>query len=173
MTNKKKKTKLIIRTEDQRIALMDTIESLELPFQSDVGKVRMTRSIAQNSLYWAWMQDMANTTVNEYSGHTVDEWHKMMKKEFLLPIYERVFDDIKELMAKLRDAWRAGAKSEINYMVDKMCSKSEDGTEWISTTRAEVEHFSEYLNEIEHYCHQRGILLRTDPDIYFIATQNK
>jgi hypothetical protein len=169
----KKKTKLIIRTEDQRIALMDTIESLELPFQADVGKVRMTRSIAQNSLYFGWLADMSNTIINEYSGHTVDDWHKMMKREYLLPIYERDFDDIAEMLDKIRDAWRAGAKSESEYMVDWLCSKSEDGLERISTTRASVEQFTEYLDKIERSCHQRGIFLRTDPDIYSLAFGNK
>jgi hypothetical protein len=124
---------------------------------------KISRSGAQNSLYWAWLTDMEKTNVNVFAGNDSEWWHKEMKYRYLCPIYIR--DDIgyAEMIKVLHDI-----KDLDGYM------QLRDGIIGLtSTTKCSVEQFSEYLGKIEKYCHDRGIMLRTDSRLYSLAMGDK
>ena len=120
------------------------------------------RISAQNRLMWAWLTDMSNTTVNELSGNTVDDWHLMMKKRFLARIYERDCNDFAVMMQSVRKVRNEGMKAEALVMWDFIAKE-------LSTTRATVRQFAEYLTCIERFCSEKGIWLRTDVPLCELA----
>jgi hypothetical protein len=117
------------------------------------------RRVAQNRLMWMWYTDLENTGQVEIAGVTKDEWHEFMKKEFLVAIYERDNQDFAEMMESLRAVYRSGLTDETDNLFKHIVRET-------STTKATVKQFSEYLNAIERWCHVRGVVLTTDPEIY-------
>lgn len=120
------------------------------------------RTVAANRLYWAWLTDCQNTTVNEYAGHSQDWWHVMFKKKFLMRIYERDSQEYAELLQSVRKVKAAGLEDEAQRIYDHVATET-------STTRATVSQFREYLNRIERTCQELGIWLRTDQWLYSLA----
>ena len=128
----------------------------------DVHKTREKRRLAQNALYWMWMED-----ISKQAGHTEDEIHDGCRKTYLSSIY------LKEPVGRLQRAW-AESYADIYILVSDL--SPEDATPIIdrisllvSTTWANVEQFTEYLGRIEHYCMGKDIILR-HPDDYNLAT---
>ena len=117
------------------------------------------RRVAQNRLMWMWYTDLENTGQVEVAGVTKEEWHEFMKKEFFVAIYERDNQDFAEMMETLRDVYRAGLTNESDNLFRHIVRET-------STTKATVKQFCEYLNGIERWCHVRGVVLTTDPEIY-------
>lgn len=120
---------------------------------------KISRSASQNSLLWGWYADMEKTPVNEYAGNCAEWWHKEMKHRYLCPIFIR--DDINyaEMITVLHDIKDIDGYEQLRDGVINLTS----------TTKCSVEQFTEYLTKIERFCHDRGILLRTDPQILKIA----
>jgi hypothetical protein len=102
---------------------------------------------------------MERSIVNEYAGNSVEWWHREMKYRYLWPIFIR--DDI----------GYAGMIEVLHDIKDiDGYDKLRDGIiDLTSTTRCGVEQFSEYLGRIERFCHDRGIALRTDGNLYRLA----
>jgi hypothetical protein len=133
---------------------------------------KMKRSVAQNRLYHSWCKDASDTAINEFAGWTPREWHIEWKRTFLMPMYEAVYDDIAELLETIREVWRQGMKQKAQDLVDFILGKTTPEA-IITTKRATVEQFTEYLNCIERDCHGKGILLRTDNEFYRLAMSKK
>lgn len=123
---------------------------------------RDIRSTFQNKLYWGWLSDAENTSVNEHSGKTKEEWHYELKKRFLVPIYERDDTGYAATLVALRNVYKNGMKAECEALLKHVVNET-------STTNAKIKQFTEYLNDIERYFHALGISLRTDPEIYRAA----
>ena len=117
---------------------------------------KISRSAAQNSLLWGWYADMEKTHVNEYSGRTSEEWHREMKHRYLCPIYIRDDPGYSEMIKVLHDVKDLGG----------YCALRKGVIDLTSTTKASVSQFSEFLGCIERFCHERGIWLRTDSQMY-------
>lgn len=118
------------------------------------------RSTAQNSLYWAWLSDCQDTDINEYAGMLQNDWHERFKHDSLLNIF--IADPDKEYaatMAALTNIRQHGMENEYQAMHKYMMSE-------LSTTEASVKQFTQYLREIDHWCHWHGIKLRTDSEHY-------
>lgn len=130
---------------------------------NDLSKADIRR-VCQNKLYWSWIADISQTDINEYAGWTKDEWHIYFKKEYLSKIYERDNTDYAIMMVTLRDVYRSGLQEESKAMWEWVINET-------STTKAKVKQFSEYLQDIELFCHRKGIYLRTDPEIYKLAVK--
>jgi hypothetical protein len=121
--------------------------------------VKISRSAAQNRTLWGWYADMEKTSVEQFKGFTSEDWHKEMKYRYLCPIFIR--DDVgyAEMIQVVHDL-----KDLDEY------DKLRDGIiNLTSTTKCSVEQFSEYLGKIERFCHDRGIVLRTDSNLYRFA----
>jgi len=124
------------------------------------------RKLCQNRLYWSWLHSCETTDINEKSGMTSEEWHILLKKQFLVKIFERDDDGYAIMMQSLRDIYRKGLKSECDVMRNHIIRET-------STADCSVKQFSEYLNEIERYLHSCGIILKTDNEIYKTAMKVK
>jgi hypothetical protein len=150
------------------ISELDTTEKKSVTIKD----YKMTRSIAQNRLYRAWCDDASKTAINEFAGWSPHEWHIEWKRMFLMPMYETAYDDIAELLETIREVWRQGMKQKAQDLVDFILGKTTPEA-IITTKRATVEQFTEYLDSIQRDCHSKGILLRTDNEFYKLAMGKK
>lgn len=154
---------IITRTDSDKLAAISAVvrecSNPDKPMLVTIKEYKPNRSAAQNRIYWQWLTDCQNTDINEYAGNTKEEWHDKFKRLSLSKIYERDNEEYAATMAALRDVYRHGLHKESMAMVNHVIRET-------STTKANVEQFSEYLNFIEHYCHERGIQLRTDDRLY-------
>lgn len=125
------------------------------------------RSIAQNKLYWGWLSDMSRTKENEFAGFDKEDWHTEMKRRFLIYIYEASPDKLgySTMLYNLRQVYKEGMKAESAELMEFIIKET-------TTTDASIPEFMEYLGNIEHYCHMRGIVLRTDEYLYAMAMEN-
>lgn len=99
----------------------------------EIKPFKMTRSDAQNDLYWAWLtvaRDEGET------GYTKDELHRFMRSKFL-------------------------GYEETKY-------KNEVVSELRSTRKLKVKEFSEYIDEVDRFFAEYGIILPRD-DTYYLA----
>jgi len=120
------------------------------------------RIAAQNRLMWMWLTDMSTTKVNQFAGHTVDDWHLILKKRFLARIYERDCADFALTMQAVRKVKNEGMMTEAKVMWEFIATE-------LSTTRATVRQFAEYLTEIHRFCYSAGIWLRTEAPLQDLA----
>lgn len=154
---------IIVRNDSDRMAAISAVVrdccNPDKPMLVVVKEYKPSRSAAQNRLYWAWLTDCEKTDINEHAGSTQDDWHDRFKRLSLSKIFERDDEGYATTMAHLRDVYRHGFHTESKNMVDFVIRET-------STTKATVEQFTEYLNFIERYCHERGIQLRTDARLY-------
>jgi len=58
--------------------LGEILSSMQMPYLLEVSPIKKPRSNNQNSLYWAWLQCIANET-----GHTTEELHAYYSMQFL------------------------------------------------------------------------------------------
>lgn len=117
------------------------------------------RSLAQNALYWGWMDDFVKTDINNLAGHDKDHWHFEFKSQFLSRIYERDRLDYAQTTRMIRKVYREGLCEdalELRRLVVRLTS----------TKDATVKQFSEYLTEIERFAASQGVRLRTDSRLY-------
>lgn len=123
------------------------------------AEIKISRSAAANKLYWAWLTDMEKTSVNALAGRTNEDWHKEMKHRYLCPIFIRDYPGYAEMVEVLNDIKDIDGYEQLRDGIINLTS----------TTKCSVEQFSEYLGKIEKYCHDRGVLLRTDSNLYQLA----
>lgn len=148
-------------TNDQlRQIAVNRVQDFPCPYEVIIQEIKPNRSVAQNSLYWTWMAYLAGET-----GHTKDELHMQMKKQFLDPIMranpER-FPDYNETLRTLAEVKKhdKGTAVELWRQVLRL----------VSTTALGVREFTEYLNEIESFwAGHMGIDLPHPEDRYYEA----
>lgn len=155
------KRTLKITTEKDRYNALATINDLDLtkPLTLTIAPYEENISSAQRRLYWGWLTDASKTTINEYAGHTKEDWHEMVKVRFLIPIFERDNEGYAEMM----DALREVRPNHVWLTLRKHIIKE------TSITDATVKQMAEYLTDIERYFHDFGITLRTDQYLYDMA----
>lgn len=117
------------------------------------------RRAGQNSTYWAWLTDLQKTNVNEVAGKTKNEWHRIFKADYLVPIYIRDDPGYALMFSSLETVLNELGKVVYENIVDWVVDET-------STTQASVGQFCEYLQCIEQFAHSKGVALRTDPGIY-------
>lgn len=81
-----KRQTVIIYDDVQRVPFVRFLSNLPLekPIKVTVEDHKKKRSLNQNSLYFMWVNEVAEK-VSEYSGHAVDEIHEFFKHKFLTP----------------------------------------------------------------------------------------
>ena len=115
------------------------------------------RTAAQNALMWLWF-----TTIAGEQGETKDDIHNRYKGQILVHIYERDDVEYATMIRTVRDLYRSGTKVEAKLLYDAIVKLT-------STTRATVEQFTEYLNDIEKDAISKGIKLEHPEDRYNLA----
>jgi len=111
------------------------------------------RSLDQNSLYWMWVKDFSDST-----GYTTDNVHFEFKKRFLIPLFVREnikgTADIVSTIQRVRANSPEDAETLVSFLIQN-----------ISTTDATKKIFTEYLDQIERFCHEKRVSLRHPQDI--------
>ena len=151
---KNKQRTFIIREDaviDQLVMFLKTWPSDE-PWEVIVRPHKKDRSLLQNSLYWVWITEIANSW-----GWTKEDIHFDLRRRLLSPIYERDDLEYASALKALRDLYSRGFKKEANNLFDKICS----------STTANVKQFTEYLTEIERDMMGKGIALPHPEDLYY------
>jgi hypothetical protein len=147
---------LIIRDDSVRHYAIDLIGGI--PFEPVheiiLRPYKKDRSVAQNALYWLWATVIAGET-----GETKDEVHRRLKRGFLVRIYERDNPEYGEMLKAVRSVHLAGMKAEAKHLADQIVDLT-------STTRATVEQFTEYLNDIEKDSLGKYVLPRPEDRYY-------
>ena len=95
------------------------------------------RSQVANSLYHLWVNEIHIET-----GYTKEELYREFKKRFLKPIFERDDPEYRAMVESIRQVHRGGMEAEARTMIDFIVDQT-------STTKCNVKHFTEYLNNID------------------------
>lgn len=71
-------------TETDRKRVMDHIAMLSLgkPWQITIGPLSKRRTLSQNSLMWAWLNEVAEH-ISDHTGYETHEIHEFCKRLFL------------------------------------------------------------------------------------------
>ena len=151
---------MIIRNDNDRKAFIAKVNAVDLnkPWKMTAEVFKPKRSVAMNSLLYAWLSEIAKTT-----GEGVEHTRGYLKWEFGVPILlargEVEFDNL------------------INAIVDKMQYEQIIdlfGTDRIAISSAmKVPEFLDYLTAIQEYCYKRQIPLARNSDYDYAMTGEK
>lgn len=161
--------RFIVRSQKIRLDALNAVKSItrEPVMEVTIAEYKKNRTAAQNSLYWGWLTDCQNTGINEHAGKTKDEWHLWFKEKSLLNIFLK--DPKKKYAALLGALYQI----KVDFGDEAYRLQYEFIIEKLSTTEANVTQFTEYLTDIERFCHSVGIQLRTDQYLYQEAMGTK
>ncbi|OEU65359.1 MAG: hypothetical protein BA863_01785 [Desulfovibrio sp. S3730MH75] len=147
--------KLIVNGQQVKDRALHIVGNLDIddPCEIVIGKHKKNRSADQNSLLWSWY-----TIIGAALGESKDAVHERSKEKFLVPIYTRDEPDFTEMIASVRDVYRAGMKDEATLLFRNIVKMT-------STTTATVPQMTEYLQEIEAEANGFGIYLPHEPEM--------
>jgi hypothetical protein len=170
-------TDLVLRKQGQILYAPDVIgkdamESLKngeyrVKITKPRGEPRPTedmRSLAQNRLLHGWHEDQAKTTIEEFAGNTEKEWKDIMKYLILVDLY--LAHNIKGYAEVINPMMRNYTPAQIQETKWGLVKNG-----WITTHDLDVQQFRLYLDKIEKFCMEKGILLRTDMGLYKMAME--
>lgn len=99
----------------------------------EVKKVKRTRNILQNALYWVWVHQLA-----EFVGSSDKEMHETLKSMF---------------------------RNEIRYITNPETGEVKELTIIKSTTTMTVSEFSEYMQRVQQFGAELGIVLKSNNEL--------
>ncbi len=145
---------IIIRSQADAKRAQAIIQHAEIdaehPIEVVVRPYVRTRSQEQNKCYWKWL-----AIISEETGQDVESLHFEMKRRYLAPILRRddpVFAERVDAVINFRAIGQHEAADCMrSHLVDMM-----------STSGLKVKQFMEYLNEIERFGAEYGIVLDTN-----------
>jgi len=147
-----------IVTEADRLRAVNAVRAAAAGTVVTLEKQKLTRSAAQNRLYWMWIGIIAQEL-----GYSKDEMHEIYKERLLWPILIRDSDEFAELNSRIRAVFEAGMKLEAAELRKHVIGM-------LTTTKLTVQQFTEYLREIEADALRMGIPL-PHPDLYGLAVE--
>lgn len=154
------KHRVIVRDEAlrERAQLVVSQLPLDVVHEVVVKPHKTSRTSQQHALYWLW-----NTYVSAETGETKEEVHFRHKKKFALPIYIRDdpdgFGEMMKAVYQVRDPERT-------IMLDKI-------VELTSTTTFSIAQMTEYLNDIDEYCHKVGVHLPVPQYLHLMVKDHR
>ena len=86
--------KWIVRDSQVMQNLVEHLQSLDLtkPLEVIIQPYRKKRTLSQNSMYWAEINQIVSHVVM-HTGYTADEIHEFLKEKFLQPSLIEIGDD--------------------------------------------------------------------------------
>lgn len=120
------------------------------------------RRLASNSLYWAWNADFSQTTVNGLAGNSINWWHRKFKVGYLMPMYCASDPGYAAMFTAMELVLKECGNDTYQNLFDGVVNIT-------TTTKATVQQFRLYLEQIERFAHENGVVLRTDAEIYRAA----
>ena len=93
----------ILHDETVRRAVIESIQALDLsrPWAVTIAPHRRRRTLNQNALMWAWL-DQVEGYVGEYTGMDRDDIHEFLKSKFLPPRYVVIGGETKQVSPSTR-----------------------------------------------------------------------
>ena len=140
---------------EQLVMFLKTWPAGSEPWECVVRLHKKKREVIQNSLYWRWIGFAANEL-----GMTKEDLHLDLKRRLLVPIYERDDPDFCEMLLSLRKLYAKGYRDDSKFIFKQMIGI-------LSTTKATVKQFAEYLREFERDMAGKGIALPHKEDEYY------
>ncbi len=126
--------------------------SAEHPVEVIIQPYKKTRSQQQNALYWSWLNIIAHEL-----GNTSDELHTDMKRRFLKPILEETNEGFRDILDKLRKAYRDGHHEIAISMEQHVINES-------STSLLNTSQMTTYLERILEHAKTLDIALPLPED---------
>lgn len=119
-----------------------------------------TRSLAQNRLYWLWLNFIADK-----KGWSDKEIHLYLKRKFLALIYAQDDGEMLETIESLQVA--KNTLPALYY--ERIARKVANG---IRSSQANTKQFQEYLNRIEMWAYEQGLPpLPCPPDLKWVRDE--
>lgn len=89
---------IIVRDENLRQRAIALLTGLDLskPWQVTIEPYRKRRSLSQNALMWAWVDEVTEY-VREHTGHERDEVHDFLKAKFLPKRFVEINGELREV----------------------------------------------------------------------------
>lgn len=137
------------------MAHQDSDEVLEVVIQPESRK----RSLAQNRLYHLWVAHFAQQT-----GDTIDDVYLDFKRRFLLRIYYTADSQFAEMCDSIKQLEQLD--------LAKYNSISKQVIAMTSTTKANTEQMTEYLNQINRFAYSQNIMLPIPDDLKYALEGN-
>ncbi|WP_227430424.1 hypothetical protein [Psychrobacter sp. I-STPA6b] len=112
------------------------------------------RTLAQNSLYWAWV-----TAIGNKLGLSKEEQHTQLKRKHLAKIFIRDDRQFAEMITALNQYKEIATPQEYEPLAKGVATL-------MSTTKATTKQMGEYLKDIDMFCYSENIPLPPKPDDY-------
>ena len=111
------------------------------------------RTLAQNRLYWLWVQVIADK-----KGNSKDYQHAWLKRNFLAKILCRSDAELVPVFESVANCKAHMSKTEYDEFALNVAKL-------LSTTKASVSEMTEYLNDIERFYFSEGLALPVPADL--------
>ena len=116
---------------------------------------------AQRRLYFMWINDVLKAKTEEFRGYTKEDLHWMLKERFLIPIF---YNDDSEFRIKYNTYVKV---FDNNYLsITELLIIKETFLGKLSINDADKDQAQRFLNDVEMFFHQHGIVLKTDSALY-------
>lgn len=148
--------KIIVRTEQDRNRLREIVVgmSIDTPKEVVVNEHKANRSVSQNALMWKWI-----TVIASELGETKEEVHERYKERFLVPIFRRDDTEYSSMIEAVIAVHRSGLRNEAKRLKVEIVRLT-------STTKMNVQQFTEYLNDIDADARSMNLQLPKPEDLY-------
>ncbi len=147
------------QVRDRAARIVSELE-LETVHQVVVKPLKITRTLAQNALYWEMLGHLQK---HSETGYTSDNFHEDYKSRFLVRIYVRNPERHQVLVSSIEAIEAVMAKG----LIEQAKVLWTNTLKSLSTTEANTAEFTEYLKAIEHDMRETyKVVLPAKDDIY-------
>lgn len=145
---------IIIRTEqDARRAwavIINAEATAENPIEVTVKPYALTRKQGQHRLYWVFVN-----TISRETGQDSDSLHLLFKERFLINILSQTDERLAERVRAVKQLRRDGAHKSADFAKSIIL-------DYISTTSLKVGQFTEFIEHVQKFGAELGIVLESD-----------
>lgn len=145
---------IIIRNEqDARRAwavIVNAKASAENPIEVTVKPYELTRKQGQHRLYWVFVN-----TISRETGQDSDSLHLMFKERYLIKILIQTDERLAEHVQTVKQLRREGSNDHADTIKGIIL-------DYISTTSMKVSQFTEFIEHVQKFGAELGIVLESD-----------
>lgn len=127
------------------------------PLVVRISEQKETRSLAQNRLYWLWLDTFAKEM-----GDSSDYYHVFFKRRFLSKIYYRDDEFWQKTLDMVRNKQRELSQQQYELYALEVAEKI------VSTKFATTKQMKEYLDLIHDFCMKQGVGLQVPEDLKWV-----
>lgn len=164
MKEKKPTTKIVLLDEarfSRAMLILEALQGKPDTYEMILKPHKVDRSASQNAIYQIWMR-----TMGAELGYTSEEMKFEMKRMFLLPIYKADPDEkhnrMREALDQLNFFKSEGYGDRATVVYRNLIAD-------LSTTKASLDQFREYLDLIDRHAASLSIILPRKSAEYYEA----